>query len=818
MAANKEFIKQKIQQGNDVKIPPRENVLAAADHIRNLFEKKKFAYGVMGGLEMLCLGYRRDISDLHIAYDDRDFNRIKAKLGADKRAQLPDGMNSLFPAKVLVRTGPAYKDAECINAATIEVNLIPPGSYGTPSSGMISANLVLLSLKDAKLKTYKCLNMLHLVKTLVHLCRVRDLAWDPRKDILFLCQHYGEEVQSIRAQLNQKEVQENFLGTPFVSQLSSEDQRKCYQILLGKDPPPVMAVIPPPPSDGHKHSHSASEIPRPRMNSQNSSPELLSPPLPGKPNSSRQQATKTKSQSIDLTASPKPPPALPVTGRDSRSRYRPISVPNSRNNSPKSSPLVNSLRPKSMDMRHLPQPGSSQNTHHMSAQNVANTKEKFVSNLAPTSMVDSVRRSMPDLNVGFSDPVVPVASSQPFVANATGTNQSPQQLFSTLPVEMLATPATYKSGQKHLKPQLGLGGDNSLPNLRAEKRTLTTADSILPNARVTYQGPQKAKLEPSGTPKPQSQVGSLHMVNPKEEAALLQQYVPNLEEVASKLHLVGSEGLYEAPLKSTLPTEPSLRNAPQQASHVFELDATPPQKGTVIGELSADSDAALQENSSLPSEQMQPNIYNRPITDELLFSLPDSHTSTASIPHQQRSYRPSNPRTQSAPFTALPTSLKVGGLGAPRPHSRTPSNSISYTPSQTASSQLPATKTNASRYSQYYSPPSSEPNSEHSSPQPSPALPSLYKAYSPPSIPLQSLKAQQARTEHLERQARSRNVDTVQGVDGAQSYFRMHKRDASHDSQASTASHDSSKLAREYQVELPDFDRGYNSRDEVVDA
>ncbi|KAF1944404.1 hypothetical protein EJ02DRAFT_442678 [Clathrospora elynae] len=122
-----EFNKQKRWQGKEVKIPPRANVLAAANHVRQLFENKKFTYGFMGDLEMLCLGHRSEIADVHIAYDDKDFNRIKAKLEADHRVQLPEGMNSLFPSKMLVRTGPAYHDIGCTNTATIEVNLIPPG-------------------------------------------------------------------------------------------------------------------------------------------------------------------------------------------------------------------------------------------------------------------------------------------------------------------------------------------------------------------------------------------------------------------------------------------------------------------------------------------------------------------------------------------------------------------------------------------------------------------------------------------------------------------------------------------------------------------
>jgi hypothetical protein len=80
-----DFLKQKQQQKNQIVVPPKANFLATANHLRKLLDGKKFTYAVMGGLEMLCLGYRREMPDLQIAYDDKDFQRIKAKLEADPR-------------------------------------------------------------------------------------------------------------------------------------------------------------------------------------------------------------------------------------------------------------------------------------------------------------------------------------------------------------------------------------------------------------------------------------------------------------------------------------------------------------------------------------------------------------------------------------------------------------------------------------------------------------------------------------------------------------------------------------------------------------
>lgn len=80
-----EFHSWKKSNGKNSLVPPHANFLAAVNYIRDLFEKNKFAWGVMGGMEMLCLGYRREMPDFHIAYDYRDFANMKARLMAERR-------------------------------------------------------------------------------------------------------------------------------------------------------------------------------------------------------------------------------------------------------------------------------------------------------------------------------------------------------------------------------------------------------------------------------------------------------------------------------------------------------------------------------------------------------------------------------------------------------------------------------------------------------------------------------------------------------------------------------------------------------------
>ncbi|KAL1652945.1 hypothetical protein SLS61_004566 [Didymella pomorum] len=230
-------------------LPPLVNVLTAACHFQEFLDAKKITYGFIGGLPMLCLGYKREMPDLHIAYDAKDFERLKSKLENNHRVRLPTGMNPLLPFKVLLWSGPEYKDEGCSINASIELSFVPSGAHGAPGGTDLTKSLVLLGLKTAsgRQMLFKSLNVQYLLTTLLFHCKACDLHWDPRKDILFLCKNETVAVQRVRTRLNAKEVKEMFLGTSFFSRLKSQDQRLCYRALLDTEPPPTMAIIPPAP-------------------------------------------------------------------------------------------------------------------------------------------------------------------------------------------------------------------------------------------------------------------------------------------------------------------------------------------------------------------------------------------------------------------------------------------------------------------------------------------------------------------------------------------------------------------------------------------
>ena len=80
-----EFNLGKRKQGSAYRLPPRPNYIAAANYIRNFFDDKKMNWATMLSLAMACLGSRREMADIHIVYDDRDFLRIKLKLETNPR-------------------------------------------------------------------------------------------------------------------------------------------------------------------------------------------------------------------------------------------------------------------------------------------------------------------------------------------------------------------------------------------------------------------------------------------------------------------------------------------------------------------------------------------------------------------------------------------------------------------------------------------------------------------------------------------------------------------------------------------------------------
>jgi hypothetical protein len=264
----------------------------------------------------------------------------------------------------------------------------------------------------------------------------------------------------------------------------------------------------------------------------------------------------------------------------------------------------------------------------------------------------------------------------------------------------------------------------------------------------------------------QSQKGSLHAISPEGQQSPPQQYFDRKEtSERGRLRLVGPEGVYGAPetpqrIEESHGQRQRHNSAPPPIQNyqgfVFELDAVQTPTTTFIAELPA---------------------------DPIVSSAPKPHTALLhGAPSLQAPARPSNPRTQSEPRDAgssLPASLAIGGPGA-----QTHRLSLSHSsPSNDGFDEFSTRKTNAYRYSAFVHPQAAIPGALRIGSE---------KEATPSYIPYRPFVF----TDELERN---------DSVSSNYSPKHRHKRDASDDS---TASHDSSKLAKEYQ-DLLSTEEGY---------
>ncbi|KZM25928.1 uncharacterized protein EKO05_0009076 [Ascochyta rabiei] len=513
-------------------LPARTNLLAAACHVQTLFDTKKFTFGFMGGFAMLCHGYKREMPDLHIAYDDNDFDRLRSKLESDQRVRLPTGVNPLLPFKILVWTGPEYKDQGCTVNACIELDLAPSGSCGTPTAGALSRNLIQLSLKtsNGQHRPFKCLNTLFLVATMLYYCKARDLLWDPRKDLLYLCKNESANMQQVRAGLNAREIRELFLGTSFFSRLPMDDQRLCYRILLDTDPPPIMAITPPAPQT----------------------------PLP-----------EHKSEARIL-----------------RSRYRNVSEPRSSSSGTSHQRPATNQRPQSTG--HLQDPRRL--SHIVGLQIVNAAKPQSFSAVAAAKQA---RRSMPDLTAIHNATPALRVNVQDITAVASPRQYHAMSHLNNVP--SLSTSASQYQNHASSQLEYGGSFQPTHMRTKSDTKNQNRNPSTGKSSTTSSVESDRMNSPGTPTQGIQSQKGSLHVVGTKGEDIPLQQYFQDQSvHPREGLHLVGLEEMHTASKIHHRSAQPQAQHQrhlsappPTTPNSVFELDITVPTKHTFVAELSA---------------------------------------------------------------------------------------------------------------------------------------------------------------------------------------------------------------------------------------
>jgi len=524
--------------------------------------------------------------------------------------------------------------------------------------------------------------MLYLVKTMLEYCTITGLAWDPRKDILFLCQRYGEQVQSIRNQLDEGLILNAFLRSPFFTRLSFGDQRRCYQTLRAQDPPLLVTQIP---------SAGQSDLPRLRVASYTGQPATgaTGPSHAQKAISSQKHTTYHSSQPLGPVVAPMMPPNMPNSTKDSRNRYRRVSTQG------KESQPGHIPQPRSISMQYRQQDSvPSNNPQHLSQQAMADRRS---SQYAP-GMSLQANHTMRASSAGHPGYVASRTSVQAGpVTNSSSTQQSQRQY---------QTPSSQG-------PDTTLSNSQREQHVQAQQRQSSGSASNQPpfQPRPTHQSTQQTQTQSSRKSIPDAKPTNPNQPHPKPDS--------KRKDSGSSLQLVGPEGLWASshpihtlhrfPLPPTT-ADPTPTTIPELSA--ANLPRLPRQtSSTILAELSANIDDAIKTATTPPlshSPTLEPG-YKHAKSGSV--ELPASLTIRFS--------------TLSSCSTATTTSLEnTKNLDA-----------------ATATQPLPILQTNASRYSQIFSappPPAAAAVADMTrapivSPTPplTPAPLSIYKAYQP---------------------------------------------------------------------------------------
>lgn len=585
------------------------------------------------------------------------------------------------------------------------------------------------------------------MKTTLFLCRNQDLAWDPKKDIAFLCEQYGKEIQSIQSQLDQRQLHDAFFSSSYFRGLPIEGQRKCSIVLLGKEfirsPAPAKPIPLPPsstkgtPTGPNNAPSQGSRLPlqtyksTPNLNTGPHPSAFQSPPLPGKNISSSQPSGPQPNGSSHIRDPTGPhAPVIPIysTGQDPRPRNRPASNPSipghSRNPSPSGHVVsqTNASHPISVDSRH-PNPSYAPPP----VQTLSNTaRPHVIPGHAPVAMTAAPVGSGPQkftpstIAVQQSNGILPNTAHNSYAQNHAGGSNIP-------PVAQAFTANTVPSAHRSRDrpPQAAPYKQNERDELNQPQPGGTPY-----TVRHTHQGHANFPPQPEHY-QPASATNSSNAPRPRPADPSPPQ--------STGLRVVGPEGLYASPPKpipgpgapgpqasinsASARQRPASHSGLGQAGFAFELPATAPTpkpRSDSPHDLYNISPPTVQGSNHLPYRGGPVDI-SPPGQTSFAFELPAITTPAPSHPQpSELATPPSHSRAQSTPNTGLPASLMIGGPAHQRSHPKPHSESQLQPPPSNAQITPPTYQTysvSPPKIYAAYSPPK-------------PAAEPAYKAYS----------------------------------------------------------------------------------------
>ncbi|PQE29915.1 hypothetical protein CJF32_00000575 [Rutstroemia sp. NJR-2017a WRK4] len=182
------------EQDDDSRGPSNENLVSAASFVTQLLNKEGINYALMGAFALQCFGSNRNTNNVDIAVDT-SMKRLWQIIEPEDRLVIPQSRLVADVMKIFVRTGPGYD--HCRDTKLIEVEMISPGSNGSPRDIGSHQQMLVASGPLGEEVSFKALDVLYLLRSKMDVIAARGAPKD-FLDVQFIIDHWSQELAKIQ--------------------------------------------------------------------------------------------------------------------------------------------------------------------------------------------------------------------------------------------------------------------------------------------------------------------------------------------------------------------------------------------------------------------------------------------------------------------------------------------------------------------------------------------------------------------------------------------------------------------------------------------
>ncbi|KAF5871613.1 uncharacterized protein Bfra_008636 [Botrytis fragariae] len=174
--------------------PHINNLISAAEFVIRLLERGNIDYALMGAFVLKCCGSARDTNNIDIVVDT-SMKKIWQIIEPESRLVIPQSRLVADVMKIFVKTGPNYDG--CSETRLIEVELIAPGSNGTPRDIRNHQQTLVVPSPSGHQTAFKALDVLYLLRSKLDVMAARGAPKD-YLDAQFIVGNWRQELERIQ--------------------------------------------------------------------------------------------------------------------------------------------------------------------------------------------------------------------------------------------------------------------------------------------------------------------------------------------------------------------------------------------------------------------------------------------------------------------------------------------------------------------------------------------------------------------------------------------------------------------------------------------